>query len=109
MHEEFHAELIQRFLTELDISLRLALGNSQIKVCLASGDEKTVALAEEFSFVLSPKIPILHVQAESKGHYYALELLKIRYIQAAGRVGFTYFSLCDTSIVGSASLCKKDE
>jgi hypothetical protein len=107
MHEQFHAELIQRFLNELDSNHRLALGNSKIKVCFGSGDQKTVELAEKYpSFLLSPKDVILHVQAESEALFYALSLLLDEFTEAAGRVGFEHFSLCTTPIVGLTFDCK---
>jgi hypothetical protein len=107
MHEQFHAELIQRFLNELDSNHRLALGNSKIKVCFGSGDQKTVELAEKYpSFLLSPAVPILHIQAEPEAYFYALSLLIDKFIEAAGRVGFDHFSMCTTPIVGLTFDCK---
>ncbi len=94
MHEQFHAELIHRFLNELDSSYRLALGDAKIHVSFASGDEKTVELAEKYPLVLSPAVLVLHIQAEP---------------EAAGRVKFDNFSMCRTNLIGSVFHCKPND
>jgi hypothetical protein len=109
MHEQFHAELIHRFLNELDSSYRLALGDAKIKVSFASGDEKTVELAEKYPLVLSPAVLVLHIQAEPAAYFYALSLLIDKFIEAAGRVGFDNFSMCMTNLIGSVFDCKPND
>ncbi len=106
MHQEFHDELIRRFLHELDPTHRLALGNSKIKVCFGSGDQETAELAEEHGLILSPAALILHVQAESEALFYALSLFLDAFIQAAGAVGFDHFCLCRTPLVTCTFSCK---
>ena len=107
MHEEFHDELIRRFLHELDTTHRLALGDARIKVCFGSGDEKTIELAEKFDFILSPAIPVLHIQVQSEAYFYALSLLIDKFTEAAGRAGFEHLSMCTTNIVGLTFDCGK--
>ena len=106
MHEEFHNELIQRFLNELDSTHRLALGDSKIKVCFGDGGEKTIELAEKFDFILSPAIPVLHIQAQSEAYFYALSLLIDKFTEAAGRVGFEHLSMCVTDAVSCTFHCE---
>ncbi len=107
MHEEFNNELVQRFLNELDSTHRLALGDARIKVCFGSGDEKTVALAEEHGFILSPTDQVLHIQAQSEAYFYALSLLIDKFIDAAGCVGFEHLSICVTGVLGCTFDCKR--
>ena len=108
MHQEFHAELIRRFLNELDSSHRLALGDAKIHVSFASGDEKTVELAQKYPLV-SPAVLVLHLQAEPEAYFYALSLLVDTFIQAAARAGFDNFSMCRTNLIGSVFHCKPND
>ena len=107
MHQEFHDELIRRFLHELDTTHRLALGDTKIKVCFGSGNEKTVELAEEHGFLLSPTDQVLHIQAQPEAYFYALSLLLDKFVEAAGRVGFEHLSMCVTDIVSCTFDCKR--
>jgi hypothetical protein len=109
MHQEFHTELIRRFLNELDSTYCLALSDAKITISFASGDEKTVELAEKYPLVLSPAVLVLHVQAEPEAYFYALSLLIDTFIQAAGRAGLDRFSMCVTNIVGVVFSCKEDD
>jgi hypothetical protein len=98
--------LIQRFLSELDSTYRLALGDAKIKVSFASGDEKTVELAEKYPLLLSPAVPVLHIQAQPEAYFYALSLLIDKFIEAAGRTGLERLSMCQTDLIGVVFHCK---
>jgi hypothetical protein len=106
MHQEFHAKLIQRFLNKLDSTARLSLGDAKIKISLGEGDQKTVELAEKYPILLSPAVPVLHIQAEPDAYFYALSLAIDKFIEAAGRAGLDRFSMCTTDIVGTVFYCK---
>ncbi len=91
MHQEFHAELIRRFLNELDSTYRLALSDAKITISFLEGDQETVELAEKYPLLLSPAVVVLHIQAEP---------------EAAGRVKFDNFSMCRTNLIGTVFHCK---
>jgi hypothetical protein len=106
MHQEFHAELIHRFLNELDSTHRLALRDAIITISFGEGDQETVELAEKYPLILSPAALVLHVQAEREAYFYALSLLIDKFIEAAGRAGLERFSMCQTNIIGTVFSCK---
>jgi hypothetical protein len=107
MHEQFHAELIRRFLDELDMTARLALSDAKITISFGEGDHKTIELAEKYPMILSPAVPVLHIQAEPDAYFYALELSIGKFIEAAGRAGLDCFSMCTTPLVGIVFSCKE--
>jgi hypothetical protein len=107
MHEQFHAELIRRFLNELDTMSRLALSDAKITIFFGEGDHKTVELAEKYPMILSPAVPVLHIQAEPDAYFHPLSLSIGKFIEAAGRVGLERFSMCTTDIVGAVFSCKE--
>ncbi len=106
LSDEFHAELIRRFLSELDSTYRLALRDARITISFGEGDQETVELAEKYPLILSPAALVLHVQAEPEAYFYALSLLIDKFIEAAGRAGLERFSMCQTDIVGVVFHCK---
>ncbi len=109
LSKEFHDELIRRFLNELDSTARRALGDAKITISFGGGDQETVELAEKYPILLSPAVPVLHIQAEPEAYFWALSLLIDTFIKAAGRAGLDRFSMCMTSIVGVVFSCNQND
>jgi hypothetical protein len=109
LSNEFHAELIQRFLNELDSTARRALGDAKITISFGGGDQETVELAEKYPILLSPAVLILHIQAEPEAYFWALSFLIDTFIEASGRAGLEHFSMCMTPIVGVVFYCEPND
>lgn len=80
----------------------------RFKFVLPVAMKKTVELSKSYGLVISPAIPILHIQAESWGHLRCLNLLEDAYLKAAARAGFKLLSMCETPIVGVAVQCESE-
>ena len=105
---EFHNELIERFLQLLDWYEREALG-SRDRICVSyvEGSPECITLAERTTLLISPNAPVLHVKTESLAHEFALMLSAERYVKAAAAVGFRWLCFNHSSTICFAHHCKE--
>lgn len=110
MSQEFHEELIERFLALLDSHEREALGSrDRIRISFAQGSPESYALAEKTNLLINPTSPVLHVQSESIAHQFALELSIDSYLKAAAAAGFQWLCLNPTPMICYAHFCGENK